>query len=71
MISYEPLFKTMKKKGVTTYTLINTYKINPRTIHSLKKGLGITTYTIEKLCRILDCTPNDIFEVIKDDEAHM
>ena len=27
---------------------------------SFKKGKNVTLLTIEKLCRILDCTPNDI-----------
>ncbi len=64
MVSYEPLWGTMKKKGVTTYTLIYKYNINPRTITNLKHNCGITVYTLEKLCKILDCTPNDILKFI-------
>ena len=30
MLSYEPLWNTMKNRNITTYTLINTYNINPR-----------------------------------------
>ena len=30
MISYEPLYKTMKEKGITTYTLINKYNIRDK-----------------------------------------
>ncbi|WP_050637864.1 helix-turn-helix domain-containing protein [Candidatus Stoquefichus sp. SB1] len=67
MISYEPLYKTMKKQNVTTYTLIYKHDINARTIHNIKNNKGISTYTIERLCKILKCTPNDIFEFIDDD----
>ena len=60
MISYEPLWEIMKQKQVTTYTLIHQHGFNPRTVHNLKHNQSITLYTMEKLCRILHCTPNDI-----------
>lgn len=65
MISYDPLWKTLKTKGISTYALINKYGINPRTINNLKHDTGITVYTLERLCDILDCTPNDIIEFKK------
>lgn len=55
MIDYSPLWNTMESKGITTYTLINKYGINPRTINNLKHNKSITLYTLEKLCSILDC----------------
>lgn len=60
MVSYEPLWKTMKQKGVTTYMLIVKHNFNPRTINNLKHNKGITVDTLEKLCKVLDCTPNDV-----------
>ncbi len=65
MVSYEPLWKTMRERDETTYTLIAKYGINPRTINNLKHNKGITVYTLERLCEILHCTPNDIIEFIK------
>ena len=62
MIDFSPLWETMKRKNITTYTLIAKYNINPRTIHSLKHNKSITMYTLEKLCKILTCTPNEIIE---------
>lgn len=64
MISYAPLFKTMKEKSITTYALIHRYGINPKIIHNIKHGKGISTYTLEKLCNALECTPNDVIEFI-------
>ena len=60
MVNYSPLWQTMKEKNVTTYTLINKHGINTRTINNLKHNKGITVDTLERLCKILDCTPNDI-----------
>lgn len=65
MISYAPLWKAMEENGITTYTLINKYGISSRTINNLKHNKGITVYTLERLCEILDCTPNDIIEIKK------
>lgn len=64
MVSYAPLWKTMERCGISTYTLIEKHGINPRTINNLKHNRGITVYTLERLCNILDCKPNDILEFI-------
>jgi len=74
MISYTPLWNTMNEKGITTYTLINKHNINPRTINNLKHNKSITMDTLEKLCTILDCSPNDVVsffdcEIIRNREA--
>ena len=66
LISYAPLWETMKKKNVTTYTLIAQCGISSRTVHNLKHNKGITVFTLEKLCEILECTPNDIIEFVKE-----
>lgn len=60
MVSYENLWNTMKQKNVSTYSLIHKHGFNPRTINNLKHNKGITVDTLERLCRILDCTPNDV-----------
>ncbi len=59
MISYEPLWETMEKKGMSQYRLLK-LGIDNKTLDSLKKGKNITLLTLEKLCTALDCTPNDI-----------
>lgn len=68
MISYEPLWDTMKKRHVTTYTLIYTHGIDPKTIHNLKHNKSITMYTLEQLCTILRCTPDDIVRFYRSEE---
>ena len=66
MISYEPLWKTMKDRGITTYTLIYKNGISAYTITNLKRNKSITMNTLEKLCSILNCAPNDIVTFTKD-----
>ncbi len=60
MISYKPLFDTLKKKNISTYTLIYKYGISSATIDRIKKGGGITTSKINDLCNILNCNVEDI-----------
>ena len=66
MISYEPLWRTMKNKGVTTYTLIYKEGFSAYTITNLKRNKSITMNTMEKLCKVLQCTPNDVIEFIEE-----
>ena len=63
IISYRPLWETMKKKEISQYALLKA-GIDNRTLNNLKKGKNITLLTLEKLCNIIDCTPNDIIEFI-------
>lgn len=63
MISYEPLWNTMERKGVTTYKLIQA-GIDKRTIHNLKHNENITMLTAEKLCKIIGCEIQDIVKFI-------
>ena len=66
MISYEPLWRTMKDRGVTQYTLIYKMGFSAYTITNLKRNKSITMNTLERLCKILECTPNDVVEFIEE-----
>lgn len=66
MISYAPLWETMKKRGVTTYALINKHNVSPYTVTMLKRNQSITMNTLEKLCNILNCTADDVVKFEKD-----
>lgn len=57
------MWETMKVKGVSQYTLLQ-MGVDNKTLDSLKKGKNVTLLTVEKLCRILNCTPNDIVKFI-------
>ena len=69
MISYAPLWKTMTRKGATTYTLRNKGEeenISGSTILRLQKNESVSTNTLNTLCKILDCKLSDIAEYIPD-----
>ena len=60
MIVYDNLWDTMKKKGITQYTLIKKYKISPAQITRLKRNESVSTHTIDVFCKILNCDICDI-----------
>ena len=68
MISYAPLWETMKAKGETTYTLITKHGIDRRTIYKLKHDENVTTLTLEKLCFCLNCNVQDVISIYFDSE---
>ena len=59
IIDYTPLWNTMEEKGISQYHLLQS-GIDNKTLDRIKKGENITLLTLEKLCKILNCTPNDI-----------
>ena len=65
MIDYSPLWQTMTDKQITQYYLLQN-GIDNKTLDSLKKNKNITLLTLEKLCNLIDCTPNDIVLFIKE-----
>lgn len=65
MISYEPLFRTMKEKHISSYGLAK--RGFPRsTYYAIKQGKSITTNTINQLCTLLHCNVSEIMEYIDD-----
>lgn len=62
MISYEPLWRTMKLRGATTYTLQVKGGISSSTIRRMKAGDSVSTHTLDLLCQLLDCSLSDIVE---------
>lgn len=66
MISYEPLFRTMEKRGISSYRLM---KMGfPRSnYYAMKHGENISTHTVDQLCRLLKCSVCDILEYIDDE----
>ena len=67
MISYEKLWKTMKKKGVTQYALINKFHVSPGQITRLKRNESVSTHTIDTFCSILQCNVEDVMTYIDDE----
>ena len=60
MISYAPFYDTLIKKNITEYQLIYRYGYSANTIQRMRKGMAITTKTLDSLCYTLDCEVQDI-----------
>ncbi len=55
--------KDMKKKDQVEAAGISTYTIN-----KLNRGDNVTTDVLVKICKALECSFDDIMEVVEDDE---
>ena len=64
MITFEPFFETLEKKGISQYQLINDYDVSRGTLDALRKNKSVTLNTIVDLCMILDCENKYIVRVI-------
>ena len=67
-ISYKKLWhilldRDMKKKDLVEAAGISTYTIN-----KLNRGDNVTTDVLVKICKALECSFDDIMEVVEDDE---
>lgn len=68
MISFEPLWRTMKEKDISVYKLLEVYKFSHGTYDSIKKNKNVTLNTIDQLCKILQCNVSDIVEYKESEE---
>lgn len=67
MIHYGPLWKTMAEQKATTYTLRFKHGISHGTVQRLQRNMPVSTYTLDKLCAILNCRLEDIAEYVPDE----
>ena len=69
MISYDPLWTTMERRGVSKYQLIYHWGISSNTLRRMSHGNPISSNTLNELCLILNCNVEDIlkFEATKEE----
>ena len=60
MIRYDPLWKTMKARGVSQYKLLKDYHFSAGQLSRLRKNENVSTYTLNTLCSILNCRIEDV-----------
>ena len=63
MISYEPLFKTMKEKRITSYRL-GKMGFPLSNYYAMKRGENISPHTLNQLCKLLQCRVEDVLEYV-------
>ena len=61
MIIYEKLWEKMKEEKVSQYRL-HKEGLSHSTITRLKRNEAVSTETIDRLCRILKCSVEEIME---------
>ena len=66
MITFDPLWETLRRKGISQYVLIKDYGVSTGTLDSLRKNRSVTLNTVNDLCRILDCDITDIIQYTPD-----
>ncbi len=66
MIVFDKLWKTMKEKNISQYSLIKNHGFSTGQLDRLRKNGNINTYTLNQLCEILNCELSDIAEYVKE-----
>ena len=57
----------MREKRITQYELLRR-GIDNRTLDTLRKNGNMTLYTLEKICKALDCSPEEVVEFTDDED---
>ena len=68
MITFDPLWVTLKEKNISKYKLINTYGLSRGTLNSLMHNQNVTMNTLNWLCQILQCDITKIIRYTPDEE---
>ena len=66
VLTYDPLWKTLKERGISQYRLIKDYGIDKAQLQRLRKNAVVKTLILDNLCRILQCQIQDIVEYRQD-----
>lgn len=67
MLDYTPMWDTMRKKEISQYSLLKA-GIDNKTLDAIKKGKNITLLTLERICTVLDCSPNEVVRFIPEEK---
>ena len=66
-ISYKRLWKLLIDKDLKKIELERKAGVSHYTIGKLNRGENVTTEVLEKICVALDCTMDDILEIVPDE----
>ena len=66
-VSYKKLWKLLIDKDIKKKDLSANAGISPATITKMGKGGHVTTEVLAKICAAMDCTLDDIMEILPDE----
>ena len=64
MIVFEDILGMLAAKGFTTYRIRREKLISEGTVARIRTGQSISTNTIDRLCELLDCQPQDLMRYV-------
>ena len=67
-VSFKKLWKLLIDKDMKKKDLEAAANISNYTITKMNKGSNVTVEVIGKICKALNCSPNDIMEFVDEDE---
>lgn len=67
-ISYQPLWNTLKERGMRKEDLRLAAGLTTNMIANMGKGKHISMETLLRICGTLDCDIVDVIKLIKEDE---
>ena len=59
-LNYKPLWIQLAKKGLRKIDVIAMANLTTNVMAQMGKNKPITLKNLERLCKALDCTPNDV-----------
>lgn len=65
-VSYKKLWKLLIDKDMLKKELAEKADISTFTISKMSKGESVTTDTLVKICKALDCNLEDIMELVEE-----
>lgn len=66
MMVYQDILGKLAAAGWSSYRLQRERQIGNGTIQRIRDGKSVSTETIDKICELLGCQPNDIIRHVKD-----
>ena len=67
-VSYKRLWKLLIDRDMKKKDLIELAHISDYTIRKLNRGENVTTDVLVRICRALDCSLDDIVEILPEDK---
>ena len=63
-VSYKPLMHMLIERDISNAELMRRAKISANIITKIKNGQYIALDKVESICQAMNCSPNDMMEII-------